>query len=238
MPPTPPVPPPSPAARALTYARAVMLGRPPSTDMPSAGDWATQGRRQRVSRLNTGRCPVNPCQEGRCLRCLARDHMIKACRAPMKCRLCLQGGQHQVSCPVKSPVSPSSAATGLYTCLVGEIQDADQAWSHILNALRKLSPDLENPRLSQAGIWRCLPLRPHEGGLALSPMLDTATTWRWRHQMALPLAYGWGFCSPNGNLPPGDSRGPFSIAHQGAPSKNPPTHLPTPEDCLQRAPDW
>ena len=53
----------------------------------------------------------------------------------------------------------------------------------------------------------------------------------------LSLAYGRGFCSLDRNPLLGDSQGPFCIALLGAPGKNPSTHWPTPEDCLQWALD-
>ena len=91
--------------------------------------------------------------------------------------------------------------------------------------------------MSQAGNWRCLPSRPHEGGLALSPRPDTVTTRWWHHQMLPPLAYGRGSCSPDGNPLTRDSRGPFWSELLGTPGENLPTHQRTPEDYIQRALD-
>ena len=125
VPPTLPVLLHLPATRSSTYAQVVMLERPPNADTPSARVFATQGLHRIVGGPNTGRHPVDPRQEGRCLRYLAQDHTIKACQEPMKCRLYLQGGHRHVSCPLKMPAWPSLAATGLYACLVGEIWDAD-----------------------------------------------------------------------------------------------------------------
>ena len=104
-------------------------------------------RLQRVGgpNTNTGRRPVDPRYEGRCLRCLVRDHTIMTCREPMKCRLCLQGGHCPASCPMKVTALSLPAARGLYACLVGEIRAADSEWSHIVNGLRELSPDLKDP---------------------------------------------------------------------------------------------
>ena len=103
--PTPPGLPPLHDAPASTYAQVVKRGRPSDADRPSVRTYETQGPR-----------PVDPYQEGRCLRCLGRDHMIKTCQEPVKCRLCLQGGHRQFSCPLKTTASPlpSSATPGFF----------------------------------------------------------------------------------------------------------------------------
>ena len=138
---------PPPAGRASTYAQVAVLDHSPAADMPPAGEWATQGRRRRVGgpNTNTGRRPVDPRLEGRCLRCMARDHTIMTCREPIKCRLCLQGGYRQASCPLQVTTSSLPATRGLYACLVGEIRTADLEWSHIIDGLRELRPDLKDP---------------------------------------------------------------------------------------------
>ena len=66
------------------------------------------------------------------------------CRETMKCRLCLQGGHRQASCLMKVTASLLPAARGLYACLVGEVRAADSEWSHIIDGLRELSPDLKD----------------------------------------------------------------------------------------------
>ena len=145
IPPIPPVSPTSPAVRTSKYAQTVMLDCPLVANMPSAGELTLQGCHHRMGGPNTGRRLVNPCQEGRCLRCLVQDHTIMTCQKPMKCRLCLQGGHRQASCPMKMPTSSPPANMGCYACLVGEIWVAEPAWSHIFDGLREMSPDLEDP---------------------------------------------------------------------------------------------
>ena len=63
----------------------------------------------------------------------------------MKCRLCLQGGHRQASCPLQVTAWSLPAARRLYACLVGEIRTADSEWSHIIDGLREVSPDLKDP---------------------------------------------------------------------------------------------
>ena len=133
--PTPPGLPPLHAAPPSTYAQVVKMGRSSDVDRPPVRVYETQGRR-----------PVDPYQEGRCLRCLGRDHMIKTCREPVKCRLCLQGGHRQFSCPLKTTASPlpSSVSPGFFACLVGEIRDVDQTCLDVRDELCELSPFLKN----------------------------------------------------------------------------------------------
>ena len=133
--PTPPGLPPLHAAPPSTYAQVVKMGRPSDADRPPVRVFETQGRRL-----------VDPYQEGRCLPCLRRDHMIKTCREPIKCRLCLQGGHRQFSCPLKTTASPllSSASPGFFSCLVGEISDVGQTCLNVRDKLCELSPFLKN----------------------------------------------------------------------------------------------
>ena len=89
--------------------------------------------------------PVDPLKEGRCLRCLARGHMARDCREPMKCRLCRHGGHRQVNCSLRQRQEVDPASTGLYACLVGECSRADVAWKQILAGIQALCPELNNP---------------------------------------------------------------------------------------------
>ena len=101
---------------------------------------ATHGRWQLVKRRRPStpeRHPINPSMEGRCCRCLARDHQARTCREPVWCRLYHQAGHRQYACPrakreATSPEPPQRATSGLYACLIGEIIDAYLTWTQIV----------------------------------------------------------------------------------------------------------
>ena len=89
--------------------------------------------------------PVDPLKEGRCLRCLARGHMARDCREPIKCRLCRHGGHCQANCPLQRRQEVDPASTGLYACLVGECSRAYVAWTQLSAGIQAICPDLANP---------------------------------------------------------------------------------------------
>ena len=91
------------------------------------------------------RRPVDPRQEGRCFRCLARGHVARPCREPVKCRVCRQGGHRQASCPYKTTPPSAPASTGLYACLVGELRETDPQWQQIIDGIQMLCPNLTSP---------------------------------------------------------------------------------------------
>ena len=88
---------------------------------------------------------MDPRQEGRCFCCLARGHVARSCREPVKCRVCRQGGHRQASCPYKTTPPSAPASTGLYACLVGELRDTDPQWQQIIDRIQMLCPDLTSP---------------------------------------------------------------------------------------------
>ena len=101
-----------------------------TNDLATDGGWKlVQKRRHPIPE----RSPVNPSMEGRCYRCLARDHQAQSCREPIRCRLCRQTGHRQYACPKNSrkaarPKMSEQTRSGLYPCLVGEVIDADPTW--------------------------------------------------------------------------------------------------------------
>ena len=89
--------------------------------------------------------PVDPLKEGRCHCCLARGHMARDCREPMKCRLCRHGRHRQANCPLRRRQEVDPTSTGLYACLVGECSRADMAWAQMSDGIQATCPDLANP---------------------------------------------------------------------------------------------
>ena len=89
--------------------------------------------------------PVDPKVERRCLRCLGRGHNIRECRDPVTCRLCLQPGHRQASCPSRKMQSFNLARFGLADCLVGEVQGGEPSLEYILEGLQ--TNTIERPSL-------------------------------------------------------------------------------------------
>ena len=130
--------------RTATYAQAVTRGCNGETEREDDG-WKTVRRSRNKGRPPTHLRPMDPRQDGRCFRCLARGHAAHSCREPIKCRLCRQGGHRQASCPLQMPPSTEPATTGLFACLVGELRDADPQWTHIIDGIQALCPELTDP---------------------------------------------------------------------------------------------
>ena len=86
--------------RYATYAQAVTRNLTGAATTEADG-WTTVQRPQSAGRPPTHRRPVDLRQEGRCFRCLARGHVARSCREPIKCRVCRQGGHRQASCPFR-----------------------------------------------------------------------------------------------------------------------------------------
>ena len=79
----------------------------------------------------------------RCFRCMAKDHQVKECREPLKCLECGQSDHRRVSCPHRTSTQPKivanrHTATGLFTCLVGEVRGSSPTWEHILSGLQDI----------------------------------------------------------------------------------------------------
>ena len=130
--------------RPATYAQVVT--RNTIGDAKSDADvWTTVRRTQNTRRPPSLKRPVDPRQEGRCYRCLARGHVARSCREPVKCRICWQGGHCQASCPHQTNLPSAPASTGLYACLVGELREADLQWQQIIDGIQMLCPNLTSP---------------------------------------------------------------------------------------------
>ena len=93
-------------------------------------DTSVEGTIQEAQRRHPGfslapHCLPKTGRGERCFRCLAKDHMVKDCREPIKCLECGQLGHRRTSCPQRSPQPKTGAvhhsATGLFACLVGEV---------------------------------------------------------------------------------------------------------------------
>ena len=117
-------------------------------DSDTHDGWQQVKRRRRPS---PKRRPVNPSMEGRCFRCLARDHRAQVCREPVRCRLCRQTGHRQYDCSLSKqeaacPEPTQRAPSGLYACLVGEIIDADPTQAQIVECIQEISPSSTNPK--------------------------------------------------------------------------------------------
>ena len=128
----------STSRRPLTYAQAIVQGQ--TIKAVSASDERLTSRRSRTMQR-----PVDPRKEGRCFRCLARDHLARECRDPIKCRLCRQGGHRQAFCPLQEHSRIRSINTDLRDCLIGEPQENDPQWDYVLGGIQKLCPNLSNP---------------------------------------------------------------------------------------------
>ena len=73
--------------RPATYAQVVT--RYTTGDAKSDVDgWTIVRSTQNTRRPPSSRRPVDPRQEGRCYCCLARGHVARSCREPVKCRIC------------------------------------------------------------------------------------------------------------------------------------------------------
>ena len=88
---------------------------------------------------------MDPRKEGRCFRCLARDHLARECRDPIKCHLCRQGGHRQAFCPLQQHSRTQPINTGLLACLVGETRETDPQWAQVLGGIQTLCPNLSIP---------------------------------------------------------------------------------------------
>ena len=124
--------------------------------------------------------PVDPVKERRCLRCLARGHMARDCREPLKCRLCRHGGHRQANCPLRRRQEVDPASTGLYACLVGECSRADMAWTQISAGLQAICPELANSEYH----WLAT------GEIFLRGLFKTS--WRRLHGRSIRLSEGYG----------------------------------------------
>ena len=102
--------------RSMTFAQAVAPGQTDKT-RTTQDEWTT--RRQN----HTSRRPVDPRKDGRCFRCLARDHIARDCRDPIKCHLCQKCGHRRASCPLQLHTSAQPPSLG--ACLVGESCETD-----------------------------------------------------------------------------------------------------------------
>ena len=130
--------------RPATYAQVVTRNKTGDATLDVDG-WRSVRRTQNTRRPPSLRRPMDLRQEGRCYRCLARRHVARSCREPVKCRVCWQGGHRQASCPHQTTLPSAPASTGLYACLVGELRDADPEWQHIIDRIQTLCPDLTSP---------------------------------------------------------------------------------------------
>ena len=126
------------AVSSRQYAQAIIQGQ--ADKAVSAPDERMTSRRPRTLRR-----PVDPRKEGRCFRCLARDHLARECRDPIKCRLCRQGGHRQAFCPLQQHSRTQPINTGLQACLVGEPREIDPQWAHVLGEIQTLCPNLSSP---------------------------------------------------------------------------------------------
>ena len=199
----------------------VTRGRSGETEREDDG-WKTVRRSRNKGRPPTHRRPVDPRQDGRCFRCLARGHAAHSCREPIKCRLCRQGGYRQASCQLPMPPSTEPATTGLFACLVGELRDADPQWTHIIDGIQALCPELTDPdchRLTAGDIFiRGLSKDAWRRIHGQTQHLDV----RWFHFLATAPTYGRGFSlteddtqtgGPWGSLLP-PHLAPLGAAHQ------------------------
>ena len=172
--------------RQLTYAEVLTQGQ---TDPATTATGEQRTLRSPEARVRG----VDPFKEGRCLRCLARGHVARDCRDPIKCRLCRQNGHRQASCPAQRIKRPSLLGSGRFDGLVGETSDENPPWSSILNGIQATCPDVTSPeyhRLVSGGIlirglskenWRKL----HES----IQLLPDGGTLKWRRPRATDGAF-------------------------------------------------
>ena len=170
----------------LSYAEVVTQGQ---TDPVT-----TETREQRTQRGPEARVQgVDPFKEGRCLPCLARGHVARDCRDPIKCRLCRQNGHRQASCPAQRIKWPSLLGSGHFDGLVGETSDENPLWSSILDGIQATCPDVTSPeyhRLVSGGFlirglskenWQKLP--------ESIQLLPNGGTLKWRRPRATDGAF-------------------------------------------------
>ena len=122
--------------QSMTYAQAVARGQTDKT-RTTQDEWMTRRHNHKSRRQ------VDPRKDGRCFRCLAREHIARDCRDPIKYHLCQKGGHRQASCPLQlhTPAKPPSLAA----CLVGESREIDPQWAHIMSGIQTLCPNLSSP---------------------------------------------------------------------------------------------
>ena len=124
--------------RPMTYAQAAALGSTGGTTSDMKG-------KTHLRRTYTPSRLVEPLKEGRCIRCLARGHMARERREPIKCRWCRQGEHCQANCPMQQNQKIATAGFRLFACLVGELSSADVPWVHVLDGIQVTYPDLIPP---------------------------------------------------------------------------------------------
>ena len=143
-----------PTSSPPTYADIVARNEGVSRQDSDTHDSWQQVKRRRCP--SPERRPANPRMEGRCYRCLARDHRAQTFREPVRCRLCRQTGHRQYACPLSKREAASLEPTqrtpsGLYACLVGEIIDAEPTLSQIVECIQEISPSSANPKCHRLG---------------------------------------------------------------------------------------
>ena len=104
---------------------------------------------------------VDPHREGRCFQYLAHDHIAQACRGPIRCWLCHQGGHRHAFCPLKQQTRRSATgqrvdATWLNASLVGEVRGGGTpSLEQVLTGLKGLLLEGTNPKCHHlvSGDW-------------------------------------------------------------------------------------